>query len=135
MRKELSTYMNGEPVCLIGKVLGFGCNHFDGEKRLNHTDPQTCEIVPARFFPSNAASMPIKLIDKTTLIKPISINGIPIKNIDHMWISQHFLLSEGTVFMVHGHIDSYDRNSNGECGDFCFVPYDEPQKIPSLSPN
>ena len=118
MRTELSQFMDGEPVLLVGEIIKLGGYKFDGDAKASNVNPLTGFAFPAKFYPVNID--PVKLIDHTTMIRPIRVNDIEIKNIDHMLVSRNMGLQEGTYFEAEGFIQSYTRKT--ETSSFCFIP-------------
>lgn len=117
-RTELSQFMDGEHVRLVGEIVKLGDYKFDGDSKASNVNPLTGFAFPAKFYPVNID--PVKLIDHTTMIRPIRVNDIEIKSIDHMWVSRNMGLQEGTYFEAEGFIQSYNRKT--ETSSFCFIP-------------
>lgn len=117
-RTELSQFMDGEHVRLVGEIVKLGDYKFDGDAKASNVNPLTGFAFPAKFYPVNID--PVKLIDHTTMIRPIRVNDIEIKSIDHMWVSRNMGLQEGTYFEAEGFIQSYNRKT--ETSSFCFIP-------------
>lgn len=118
MRTELSQFMDGEPVLLVGEIIKLGGYKFDGDAKASNVNPLTGIAFPAKFYPASVD--PVKQIDYTTMLRPIRVNDIEIKNIDHMWVSCNMGLQEGTYFEAEGFIQSYTRKTG--TSSFCFTP-------------
>lgn len=123
MRNELSPFMNGELVCLVGEIIKFRPMRFDGEAKLLYVNPKTGLTIPMEFWHKDVLVDPIRLINNTTSIKPLQIEEVSLC-ISHMWIARKIDLPIGTRFKLRGHILAYQRKDRSK--DFCFIPYDLP---------
>lgn len=132
MRTELCEFMNGASVEFVAEFIQYGKMNFVGKDEF--VNPITQLIIPIEIYDPEIPISPIAYMNKTTLVRPISINGIPINNITEMWIVQCLssfpdgnLFKRGDKLQAYGHIRSYTRR-NGTL-DFCFVPYSAITKL------
>lgn len=125
MRDELSDFMNGSPVEFIAEFIGYGNMNFEGE--VEYDNPLTYLITPMEFVNSEIPIAPMKIVDKTTIVRPISVNKRQINNISEMWIGCHlqafpdgYDFNKGDILQAFGYIWAYTRKNMTR--DFCFVP-------------
>ncbi len=122
MRDELAPYLhNMESVKMRVRIKKYLHYKMDGVSNLTTLDPLTKCIVPMFFAnPSHLADLEkIKFGNSAvqTLVKPLSINGTKISNIDHMIVWCDLGLPPKTECDICGYISAYVRGDGTT--DYC----------------